>query len=162
MRFLSELEASVGRLPAALLEATLDLFERPCRYDCASDLALQARVARRSLYRDFDALLVGSPRKLMVVARIIHAYSYLRQQAPTVREVAARVGYENVETLVQHCRDIFGCVPSDLRAEPAEDEVLMQLFEWYCKPEMSKTVSGCSQPIVLQHPTNYRGLIWQA
>ena len=136
-RFLAMLEPSVGRLPASLLEAILNMFERPCRYYCASDLALQAHVDRRSLYRTFDALHVGSPRKLLVVARIIHAYAYLRQQALTVHEVAAKIGYERVETLVEHCEDILGCVPSDLRAELREDEVLRQVLEWYCKPGMS-------------------------
>jgi len=139
-RFLTAFEPSIGRLPPSLLEAILNLFERPWRYDCASDLALQARVARRSLYRNFDAVRVGSPRKLVIVARIIHAYAYLRQQVLTVHDVAAKVGYEKVETLVQHCDDILGCFPSALRAEPAEDEVLRHLLEWYCKPEMSTMV----------------------
>jgi AraC-like DNA-binding protein len=147
-RFLAMQEPSVGRLPAALLAAILNMFERPCRYDCASDLALQARVDRRSLYRNFDAVHVGSPRKLLVVARIIHAYAYLRQQALTVHEVAAKVGYERVETLVEHCEDILGCVPSDLRAELREDELLRQLLEWYCKPGISsKDVKFPSNPL---------------
>ncbi|HEX2601733.1 MAG TPA: helix-turn-helix domain-containing protein [Gemmatimonadaceae bacterium] len=136
-RFLAMLEPSVGRLPASLLAAILNMFERPSRYYCASDLALQAHVDRRSLYRNFDAVHVGSPRKLLVVARIIHAYAYLRQQALTVHQVAAKVGYERVETLVEHCEEILGCVPSHLRAEVAEDEVLKHLLEWYSKPSMS-------------------------
>lgn len=144
--FVGALEASVGRLPHHLLNATLNCFEQPRRFDCASDLALQASVPRRCLYRNFDALHVGSPRKLLVAARIIHAYCYLRQQSLTVQEVADMVGYEKVETLVQHCQRILKCVPSALRAEPSEDEVLRNLFEWYCKPERRERLKGSESP----------------
>ena len=140
IEFLSVIEAAVGTLSPTLTAAVLDVFDRPKRYERATDIALQAEIVSRRLYRRFGSVCLGSPRKLLIAARMVHAYVYLRSGALTVEQVGERVGYQTLNTFVDHTREIFRCCPSELRFEANGQEVVKHLFEWYCKPKQLRAM----------------------
>ena len=132
--FLGTLEPAAGRLPVGVVRAVIDLFGRPHRYRTATDLAAQSEVIPRHLYRDFEAVHLGSPRKLVLAAKMLRAYGYLREPHHSVESVSEKLGYESVRVFSRNTRQVFGCCPSTLRKESNAEEVVMQLLEWYHKP----------------------------
>jgi AraC-like DNA-binding protein len=131
--FLGSIEASLGQLPFALYQAIEDLFSRPDRYQTGPDIAAQAGVSIKSLYRSFEAVHLGTPKKLVTAAKLVRAYCLLRQMEYPA-SVSRRIGCSDVEVLSSHTKRIFGCTPAELAADPKSDEVVRQLLEWYYKP----------------------------
>jgi AraC-like DNA-binding protein len=148
LQFLGAFERRVGTLTPGVRCAILDLFEQPRRYERAGDLAIEAGIIARQLYRTFGSSDLGSPRKLVVVARMLHAYACFRREPLTVAEVGARVGYQSNKTFVQHSLEIFGCCPSMLRYEADAGKVLEHLIEWYYKPRPIRSRTATLQVAV--------------
>jgi AraC-like DNA-binding protein len=132
--FLGVLAPTAGRLPANVFRAVTDLFERPQRYRTATDLAAQSGVTPRHLHRTFEAVRLGTPRKLMIAAKVLRAYAYLREPHSSVAEVTHRLGYDAVRVFRKHTDQIFGCSPAALRLEDDRAEVMRHLLEWFHKP----------------------------
>ena len=132
--FLGTLEPAAGRLPPGVVRAVIDLFGRPHRYRTVTDLAAQSDIIPRHLYRNFEAVRLGSPRKLVMAAKILRAYGYLRDPHHSVESVSEKLGYESVRVFSRHTRQVFGYCPSMLRQESDGEEVVRQLLEWYYKP----------------------------
>lgn len=137
--FLGALGPSAGRLPPNVVGAVLDLFGRPHRYQTATDLAAQSEVIPRHLYRDFEAVHLGSPRKLVVAAKMLRAYTYLREPHHSVERVSEKLGYGTVRGFANHTAQIFRCCPSTLGKEADGEEVVRQLLEWFYKPTKRST-----------------------
>jgi AraC-like DNA-binding protein len=132
--FLSFMAISRVNLPPSLALAVRDMFERPERYETATDIALQARFPVKRVYRSFQAAKLGTPKRLLTAAKVLRAYGYLRGRRYKVDEARVKVGYSDSRIFAEHVRAIFGCTPSSLRAEPNQQEVLRQALEWFCKP----------------------------
>jgi AraC-like DNA-binding protein len=133
-QFLALLEPSLAHLHPNIVAAIIDLFQRPGRYSTAADLAAQAGLSTRHLERTLSCCRLGTPRKLVVAAKIIRAYAFLREPGSCVEDVSDKLGYETVRILARQTRQIFRCAPSRLRSQPDGDEVLRNLLEWVQKP----------------------------
>lgn len=141
-KFLGTMGPSAGRLPPNVVSAVLDLFGRPHRYKTATDLAAQSEVIPRHLYRDFEAVHLGSPRKLVIAAKMLRAYTYLREPHHSVERISEILGYGTVRVFARHTGQIFGCSPSTLQMEPDGEEVVRQLLEWFYKPTARARSTG--------------------
>jgi AraC-like DNA-binding protein len=128
------MERSLAELPPLVAQAVVDLFERPHRYTTAADIALQGEVSTKALYRAFLTAHLMSPKKLLVVAKLLRGYALMRDSGLVVRDVAASVGYTRPANFSQHCVDVFGSPPRALRNEPSREEVVRTLLDWLCKP----------------------------
>jgi AraC-like DNA-binding protein len=133
-RFFGNLEPWAGRLPPTAARAVVDLFDKPHRYKTAADLATQSHLSTRHLQRKFLALGGGTPRKLVIAAKILRACSYLREPCLSVEDISQKLGYETIRVLANHTGLIFGCCPSKLRKELDDEELLRQVLEWFYKP----------------------------
>lgn len=134
-RFLGVIEPSLGSLPAPVFESIQDLFEKPHRYQSAADIAVQARVSVRAVYRAFDLAQLGTPKKLLTIAKLIRGYCYLRNPTYSVGRVCRKLGYSHTRIMVQHISAVFQCCPCQLRAHASGDDILIHLLEWFYKPQ---------------------------
>jgi len=136
-QFLGSLGPSAGRLPASVANALTDLFVRPKPYKTAADLAIQSGVIPRNLYRRFGQVCLGSPRKLVVAAKMLRAHGYFHELGLSVEQVTDKLGYESVRVFSKHTHEVFGCCPAALQSQADGQEVMCQLLEWFHKPTPS-------------------------
>lgn len=132
--FLGTIEPALGRLPHPTVRAVQDLFERPHRYQAAADLALQSGMTVREVYRDFESAKLGTPKKLVTAAKVLRGFGYVKRSRFTVSEITRKIGFSNPRVFGEHTRAIFGCRPSELRADWDIDEIVRQVLEWFYRP----------------------------
>jgi AraC-like DNA-binding protein len=135
---LSWAERSLALLPDALRFTTVDLFERPCRYSSGSDLALASGLSLAGLYRHFEMARLGTPKKVVVVAKMVHAYHHLRNSKRDVQQISELVGLRP-RILAQYSRNIFGVLPTRLRVRVDSQEILHSLLDWLYRPQPAVT-----------------------
>jgi AraC-like DNA-binding protein len=77
---------------------------------------------------------LGTPKKLVVVAKMLRAYHHFKNSDLLFAQVSTLVGFSRVRAFVDHATHIFGCRPSNLRAEPDSQEIVRALLDWLYKP----------------------------
>lgn len=137
-QILSWAERSLALLPDALRLTTVDLFERPYRYDSGSDLALACGLSLAGLYRHFEMARLGTPKKVVVVAKMVHAYHHLRHSKRGVQQISEILGLRP-RILAEYSRDIFGVLPTNLRGCINAQEIVQSLLDWLYKPPPAGT-----------------------
>jgi AraC-like DNA-binding protein len=126
-RLLRELHSPIGRLPGTIGRAVVQLYRSPWRFQGARDLAEAGNTTPRALYRYMVTAGIPSIRMVVVSARLVRAYAYLRDPGRSVKEIAARVGYRRVWQMQKHMRQLTGYVPSEVRAALQPDEFVALL-----------------------------------
>jgi len=134
-KLMTLLEPVLREVPVSLARAVTDLFERPHRYGSVLELATVAGLPPVSVYRYIDAVKLGSPKKLLIAARLSRGLTYLRDPGYSVREVATKLGYRHAKIFTAHVLDVFEMTPSRLRSRLSEDDALAQLIRWMDIPE---------------------------
>ena len=130
---LGTLEVALAKLSPEVLRAVQDLFERPKRYETGADIARSARTPIKNVYRDFQAADLGTPKKLVTVAKLLCGYCYLRSSSNSIRGICRKLGYSRPQIFAEYSSKVFGCYPSSLRT--ADDvEVVRSLLDWFYKP----------------------------
>jgi AraC-like DNA-binding protein len=128
---LRRLAARAGRsmadLPHAVWRAVERLVRTPNRFLGADDLAAAAGVTKRTLYRQFEAAGFASPRTMVLGARLLRAYAYLRDPGSQIDGVAAKLGYSAPRILSRQIQEVTGLSPSELRGR-LEPAVLLRLL----------------------------------
>ncbi len=89
-----------------------------------------------SVYRYFESVHLGSPKKLMVASRLCRGLTYLKDPGYSVKEVAAKLGYRHSRIFTAHVIDVFEMTPSRLRSRVADDDALALLIRWLDIPEV--------------------------
>jgi AraC-like DNA-binding protein len=113
-------------LPARGEAALLDALRHPERYRTVESLADHAGVAPQRLRRWMHEAGMTSPKRLLLVGRVVWAYHFLRNRSATLRVIAAKLGYTEPRDLARHVRRATGSLPRDL-ASVGEEEVLSLL-----------------------------------
>jgi AraC-like DNA-binding protein len=126
-RMLRALRDPTAGLPAPISRAIEQLFRSPGRFHGAQDLAEASGTTVRGLYRHLAAVGMPSVRALVISARLVRAYGYLRDPGRSVKEVAARVGYSRPWLLTKQMREYTGFVPSEVRTALSPDELVALL-----------------------------------
>ena len=109
------------RLPVVLARAIEQLVRSPSRAANVPELASMAGMTSRTLYRHMAAAPLP-PRDLIVCARLLRAYTFLREPESRLKEVSVKLGYTDPERLSDQLREWTGYSPRELRqsAHPAE------------------------------------------
>ncbi|HEY2066867.1 MAG TPA: helix-turn-helix domain-containing protein [Gemmatimonadaceae bacterium] len=111
---LQDLAPQLAALPIVLARAIEQLIRSPSRVKNGHELAALAGMTPRTLYRHL--LPVGlSARHLIVCARLLRAYTFLRGPDSRLKEVALKLGYVDPGILSEQLRDWTGCAPRDIR-----------------------------------------------
>jgi AraC-like DNA-binding protein len=127
-------ERSLALFPPTLRLATIDLFERPRRYSTGAELALAANISLAAVYRSFKEARLGTPKRMVVIAKMTHAYHYLRNSTLNIAAISSLVGFGRSRTFSDHTKCIFGCLPSRLRTEANTEEIVQELLDWLYRP----------------------------
>jgi AraC-like DNA-binding protein len=128
-RAVEELRGSLQQLPRPLLVAIENMFEQPHRYNQAFDLAA-AGMPIVAVYRNLDAAGLGSPKRLVVAAKVLRAFGYLNEPGYSVLDVSIKLGYKTTRIFCRHWVAVFGATPARVRNRLTDDEALALVLEW--------------------------------
>jgi AraC-like DNA-binding protein len=128
---LDQLSEPIAALPGALARAVERMFKRPGQFFGVPDLASAAQMPRRTVYRYFEAAGLASPRVVVTGARVLRAYSYMREPGHSLLDVAAKLGYTQ-QQLRRSMVELVGQTPVRVRSTvDAEDFVGMLALQLY-------------------------------
>jgi len=118
---LEQLAEPMRKLPVVLARAIEQLVRSPSRASSVPELAALAGMTSRTLYR-YMASAGLPPRELIVCARLLRAYTFLRNPDSRLKEVSVKLGYAEPARLSEQLREWTGFAPKELRrgVEPAE------------------------------------------
>jgi AraC-like DNA-binding protein len=128
-RFLTELKEPLAALPVPVARAIQQLVRSPSRFKNAQDLANEAGVNLRTLYRNLETAGILSPRSLVVSARLLRAYAYLCDPGRSMKDVAAKAGYSSPWQLTQQLREMVGLNAEQARNGGRGDVIVAQLAQ---------------------------------
>lgn len=114
-RMLEELAEPLSRVPAMVSRAIQQLYRYPMRFHGMGDLAAAAGMNTRTLYRHLEPAGFSAPRMLVVSARLLRAYAYLRDPGRAIKDVAEKAGYHSPWQLAQQMRELTGMTPRRAR-----------------------------------------------
>ncbi|HEY3114119.1 MAG TPA: hypothetical protein VGJ62_10575 [Gemmatimonadaceae bacterium] len=120
----------LGQLPRQLAVTVENLFEQPHRYTSALDLAMEAGVAIVSVYRNLDAAQLGSPKRLLIAAKVLRGFGYLRDPGYSVLDVSIKLGYKTARIFSQHWVSVFGLTPARVRTRLTDEAAIEGVMRW--------------------------------
>lgn len=145
---LERLSVPLRRLPAGTARAIERLVGAPHRFFGAPDLAAEAGVAVRKLYRQLEAAGLAPPRVVVQSARLLRAFSYLQNPLCLVEDAAGKLGYSAPRILSAQIREVTGLKPTEWRRQMTGDEFVVVLTR--------RLWSGCEQSKLVCAPGNGR------
>lgn len=123
-RMLQELAGPLSKVPFSVVRAIEQLYRAPKQFRTASDLAGAAGMPLRALYRHLSPAGLPSIRALVVSARLLKAYSCLRDTGRPAKAVASETGCHSPWQLSQHMREMTGRTTEQVRRDLAPEELV--------------------------------------
>ena len=130
----------LGELPRQLSVTIENLFDQPHRYTSALDLAMEAGIAIVSVYRNLDAAQLGSPKRLLVAAKVLRGFGYLRDPGYSVLDVSIKLGYKTARIFSQHWVSVFGVTPARVRTRLTDEAAIESVLRWLGTPDDDSTL----------------------
>jgi AraC-like DNA-binding protein len=134
LELLASIDTKTAVLPPGLICAVIDLFERPNRYDTAADIADEAGISVKRLYREFSAAGLRTPKNIITFAKVVGGYGYLRFSDYPIPCIARKLGYNDSRIFCDHTVAVFGYSAEEVRKGPDSEELVLRLIEWLYKP----------------------------
>jgi AraC-like DNA-binding protein len=125
----------LGLLPRQLSVTIENLFDQPHRYASALDLAMEAGIAIVSVYRNLDTAQLGSPKRLLVAAKVLRGFGYLRDPGYSVLDVSIKLGYKTARIFSQHWVSVFGVTPARVRTRLTDEAAIESVLRWLGAPD---------------------------
>ena len=124
------LRGRLAQLPRQLSITIENLFEQPHRYMSALDLAMEAGGSIVGFYRNLDAAELGSPKRLLIGAKVLRGFAYLRDPGYSVLDVSIKLGYKTPRIFTQHWVSIFGLTPARVRNRLTDEAAVERVLHW--------------------------------
>lgn len=140
-RLISAITDVLADCPGELRWAIETTLREPGGMHTVKALAARARMDRRTLLRWFAKAGLPPPSTMLVALRAVYAHRLLQDPGYTVEDVAAKVGYGQVRTFVQHMKEVFGMTPGEIRVGLTSAGAMQLLRQRY----LSNT-AGASAP----------------
>jgi AraC-like DNA-binding protein len=128
---LKELSAELHGLPVAVTRVIEQVMHSPQVVQNSQELAQLAGMAARTLYRHLTPVGL-SPRQLIVCARLLRAYTLLREPGSRLKEITAKLGYADPDTVSQLVQEWTGHTTKELRRSVQPQE-LVRLLAGYMR-----------------------------
>lgn len=125
---LRELAEPLRAMPVVLARAVEQLVRSPSRAKTSQDLAEMAGMTLRTLYRHLTPLGL-QPRHLIVSARLLRAYTFLRGPGSRLKEVAHKLGYADPGHLSEQLRDWTGLAPKEIRRSLTPEQFVQRVAD---------------------------------
>lgn len=104
----ARVQESLRDAPVPLQRAVEAMFRDPQRYRTVHDLAHEARMSTRAVFRHVRDARFHSARRLVAGARVLRAFHLLTHRERTVRETATRLRYSSPDQLASHFVELVG------------------------------------------------------
>jgi AraC-like DNA-binding protein len=143
---LRELAAPLGALPVVVARAIEQLFRSPGRVKNSQELAALAGMIPRTLYRHLNPLGL-QPRHLLICARLLRAYTLLRDPGVRLKEIALKLGYGDPDNLSEQLREWAGCSPKDLRSTLGPEAFVQALANHVLRASVEHDVEDAAEPV---------------
>jgi AraC-like DNA-binding protein len=122
------------QLPRQLSVTVENLFDQPHRYMSALDLGMEAGIAIVSVYRNLDTAQLGSPKRLVIAAKVLRGFGYLRDPGYSVLDVSIKLGYKSARIFSQHWVSVFGVTPARVRTRLTDEAAIESVLRWLGAP----------------------------
>jgi len=132
---LEQLAEPMRQLPVVLARAIEQLVRSPSRAASVPELAALAGMTSRTLYR-YMAPARLPPRELIVCARLLRAYTFLRSPDSRLKEVSVKLGYADPALLSEQLREWAGVAPKELRHAVTPREFVRRLADRLRRADM--------------------------
>jgi len=140
------IDGRLSQLPRQLSVTIENLFDQPHRYSSALDLAMEAGIAIVSVYRNLDTAQLGSPKRLLVAAKVLRGFGYLRDPGYSVLDVSIKLGYKTARIFSQHWVSVFGITPARVRTRLTDDAAVESVLRWLGTPSDDSTLEEPNHP----------------
>jgi AraC-like DNA-binding protein len=128
--------AKLRGLPHAMQATVLDVLHRPNGYQTTIEIARRARLSLKGLHRCLAACDAGTPKKLLMFAKMLQAYEQLRETDDATTTISERLGYTDPKVFRTHVVKVFGCSAKEVRSATNSEELYFHLIEWQAKPAL--------------------------
>ena len=129
-RVVDSLRPYLARLPLPLAMSVQQMFDEPERFVTALDLSTASGMPNVRMYQSFAHAELTSPKNLLIAARALCAFSYLRDPGYSVSDVAMKLGYLQPRILGNHTLKVFGLKPARARRRMPESEAVDRVLEF--------------------------------
>jgi len=148
-RVVEKLNGSLRMLPRELFVTIENLFQQPHRYTSALDLATEG-IAIVSVYRNLDAAQLGSPKRLLIAAKVLRGFGYLRDPGYSVLDVSIKLGYKTARIFSHHWVSVFGRTPARVRNRLTDDDAIGLVLRWILASEDDSSKQDNEKPSALR------------
>jgi AraC-like DNA-binding protein len=128
-RVIEELHDSLRQLPRRLTATIENMFDQPHRYASALDMAVDG-VPIVAIYRNLDAAGLGSPKRLLIAAKVLRGFGYLRDPGYSVLDVSFKLGYKTPRIFSHHWVSVFGITPARVRRRLTDEAAVEHVLRW--------------------------------
>ena len=137
-RILGALAPKLVGVPLELARAVERAFRAPNSFHDVRDLAVAAGMTRRRVDRWLDRAGLASARMLVLAARLVRAYHFMRDPGRSLDDIWKKLGYGGSRLFARQVKAATGLTPSMLRDSVGPEEFVAQLSVRLC----SRRVSG--------------------
>src|SRR6266566_684997 len=126
-QLLDQLGDALAPLPSELRWVLEEALRSPGEVQTVGQVAVRARVDRRTCERWFTRVGLPSPRHFLSAARVLYAHRLLQDPGFTIEDVAKRLGYAHTKTLQLHARAYLGLTAGEMRLSLDSNEALARV-----------------------------------
>src|SRR6266852_6233634 len=137
-RLLDQLADALAPLPSELRWVLEEALRAPGQVQTVGQVALRARVDRRTCERWFTRVGLPSPRHFLSAARVLYAHRLLQDPGFTIEDVAKRLGYAQTKTLQLHARAYLGLTAGEMRLRLDPVEALQRVTRAFAVPQLAR------------------------
>src|SRR6266576_920137 len=137
-QLLDQLADALAPLPSELRWVLEEALRAPGQVQTVSQVAVRARVDRRTCERWFTRVGLPSPRHFLSAARVLYAHRLLQDPGFTIEDVAKRLGYAQTKTLQLHARAYLGLTAGEMRLSLDSSEALARVVQSFLTPQQAR------------------------
>ncbi len=140
-QLLDQLADALAPLPSELRWVLEEALRSPGEVQTVGQVAVRARVDRRTCERWFTRVGLPSPRHFLSAARVLYAHRLLQDPGFTIEDVAKRLGYAQTKTLQLHARAYLGLTAGEMRLSLDSGEALARVAQRFLTPQARASAS---------------------
>ena len=126
-RVLRLLQPELAKLTRRVYSGVLQLFDEPQAFLGVPDLARAAGVTSRTLYRQFETAGLAPARSMVLGARLLRAYVWLRDPAHSAQDVVQKLGFSSRQQFSRQLARAIGTTPRAARSLVSDDLIVDRL-----------------------------------
>ena len=124
---LLRLEPKLAQLSGRVRPAVERLFREPHAFFSVADLADTAGVNVRTLYRQFESAGLAAPRLVVLCARLLRGYLWLREPVHAASDVVHKLGFSSRQQFSRMLSQFTGVTPREVQRRPDDERFVARI-----------------------------------